>query len=436
MNRVVAPWLDRVARSLSTDSLDKITGAQQRCSGIELVLARIDDLTSVQDDESRDSYLERVRTASVSDSSFPLLSRLDWDSLSNECRDGKLSVEASADRVRAEILKHVLEHGEFLDVFVPHLVRPPRDVDGKLIPNKDAGCAPPMGSHVQRPQIEQSVSDLEDKGFLTIRNAVDLDSIEKVRAELSIRSSFSGNNTTRFATRGTNPEAIFLGDRAQEVSYTQLASGRYSYQLRCSSLEKKVKPLHASIMPIVWEYLAVQRKDALLNGLLGDSVKSQKLPRVFLSSVSLVCSDPLSGRDSWHATNGGGGVVVMVPLSPHEDRNGNTLVLPGTHKTWSGLSGIVWGLETVLRSDGVNELNPDCGDAVIMDSRILRTTMKNELFNRSKVWVVFHYDFSDKCGPYQWLPRTLFMNALAAGFVHLDNLYRRLPPISHPNKLE
>lgn len=430
---MVAPWLERVAQSISSESLKRLEGAQKRCSGIELVLARIDALTSILPEDTRETYLSRVRKACTSHPNFPLLSRIDWDFIDTDCREKGLPVEACADRVRAEILKAVEDHAEFLDVFVPHLVRAPRDIDGKLIPNKDAGCAPPMGFYISPSEIEQGITQLADKGYLTVRNAVDLDSIEKVRNDLNIRSSFSGPKTKRFSTRETDPESIFSGDRAGDVSYTQLASGRFAYQLRCSSLEDLAKPLHASVMPVVWEYLALQRKDSLLNGLLGHPFSN---PRVFLSSVSLICSDPLSGKDSWHATNGGGGLVVMVPLSPHEERNGNTLVVPGSHKAWVGFSGILASADTVLRSGGVVELNPDCGDIVIMDARLMRMTGKNELFNRSKIWLAFHYDFSDRTAPYQWLPRTLFMNALATSLVHMDNLYRKLPPLSHPNKLE
>ncbi len=426
---------------------DKLIQSQNRCSGIDLVLMKIDDLTTVVDDDTSETFVERVRSAARGEDGLPITSCVDWDSLMNEIREKRLTVEQAANLIRESILKEAMEHGEFLDVFVPHLTRVPRDVDGKLIANLDAGCAPPtyiLGNvegfvpRVSSRSRSNAIDILKDRGFVTVKHAVDLGSIEKVREELNITTSFSGAKTKRFETRDTQPDQIFKGERADDVSYTQLASGRFSYQLRCSLLEKVVKPLHASVMPLVWEYLAKQRNDSLLNALLGDPVKKtiQKIPRVFLSSVSLICSDPLSGADSWHATNGGGGVVVLVPLSPFEERNGNTLVLPGTHKAWMGLRGIVSSAVTVLRSGGVYEIKADCGDAILMDGRLMRMTAKNELFNRSKVWLAFHYDFTDRPAPYQWLPRTLFMNALATAFVHMDNLYRKLPPLSHPNKLE
>ncbi len=433
-------WL-RAAVS-ARDNYEKVVGAQERCSGIELGLERLYESEEPDAHESVDAYMARMREGSHRPDYMSFLHELDWDSLESEVREKKLSLNEAAELIRDASLNLFIQHAESLDVFTPHLNRVPRDVDGKLLPNKDAGCSPPgyiVGSipsdirAVPAQSRNEAAQALSDTGIIVLQEAVGLDSIEKVREALRIQSTFAPDGK-RFETRETRPDVIFEGDRAHDVSFTQLASGRYAYQLRCSQFESVVKPLHAGVMPVVWEYLSRQRSDSLLNRLLGH--QTSKSPRVFLSEVSLVCSDPLSGNDSWHATNGGSGVVVLVPLSPYQPKVGSTVVLPGSHKAWRGPSGIISSMDTVLRKGGVAELTADCGDAVVLDARLMRMTLKNESFNRSRVWVAFHYDFTDKPAPYQWLPRTLFMNALAVSMVHMDNLYRKLPPLSRPNKLE
>ena len=438
-----ASWLRSVADRILPSSYDNMRAAQAWCSGIDLVIQTLDNLTQVQAQESTASFIERCRKQAANLAAiFPLVKQIDWDAMDTD----KLSPEEAANFIRQAILKQVIENAEFMDVFLNHLSRVPRDIDGKLLPNMDAGCSPPefiLGDVAKSiPLIAPStqsaaVQELTDRGLVIVKNAVNLDAVEEARAKLRLRSSYSVNGSRRFETRETLPEEMFKDDRSVDVSYTQLASGRFAYELRCSKLESAVKPLHSSVMPVVWDYLAKQRDDSLLNCLLGQCKSANRsIPRVFMSSIALVCSDPLSGSDSWHATNGGSGVVVLVPLTPYEDKNGNTLVLPGSHKSWNGLGGIAHGAETVLRSGGVMEIKADCGDAVIMDARLMRMTLRNELFNRSRVWLAFHYDFTDRPAPHQWLPRTLFMNALAAVYVRMDRLYRKLPPLSPPKKVE
>ena len=429
-------WLDPTV-------LHKLQEAQTRCSGVDLFLMLVNDITSTGGTLDTEDFIARLRMrVSEASQTAPLVSRVDWDFYESQVRNEKMSIETAARLARQSLISVFMEHGEFISLFTPHLTRVPRNADGKLIPNKDAGCAPAdfifnsaMVQQLSQDQRHSAVRNLEAQGIVTLANIVPLNLVERVRNDLRIKSSYSPNQK-RFDTRETNPEEIFAGDRAEDVDFKLLASGRYWYQLRCSPLESLVKPIHASVMPVVWEYLARQRTDSYLNRLVGQESKTGKHPRVFLSEVALVCADPLSGSDSWHATNGSGGVVVMVPLSPFEESNGNMVYLPGSHKAWRGPGGILRTADTVLKAGGVNECTATCGDAVVLDARLMRMTLKNELFNRSKVWVAFHYDFNDRPAPGQWLPRTLFMNALSVVLVHMDNLYRKLPPISPPNKLE
>ena len=443
-------WVKQGSDHINADFYEKLRGAHERCSGIEHALYMIRRLTSPLPDEPVSQYIERMEKSShgLTEMKFTLMREIDWSYIREQVVSRKLSLDSVVQFVREAALTALAQHAEFSDVFTPHLTRVPRDVDGKLLPNKDAGCSPP--SFVLDPvsnsklvisdsATDEAVAALSDRGVVVVRDSIPLGSIDEVRNQLRIQSSFSaGNKGKKFDTRETRPEEMFEGDRAEDVSFTQLASGRYMYHMRCSKLESVVKPLHTSVMPIVWDYLAKQRKDTLLNRLISEDVPSSRsdLPRVFLSEVALVCSDSLASKDSWHATNGGSGVVVMVPLSPFEKKIGNTVVLQGSHKAWTGVSGILKSMDTVLRTGGVTEIDADCGDAVVMDARLMRMTNKNEMFNRSRVWLAFHYDFTDKPAPYQWLPRTLFMNALAVTMVHMDNLYRKLPPLSRPNELE
>jgi hypothetical protein len=97
---------------------------------------------------------------------------------------------------------------------------------------------------------------------------------------------------------------------------------------------------------------------------------------------------------------------------------------------WEGITGTVKAGDTILQCGGVQEIKADVGDVVMLDSRLMRMTTKNELFDRSKVWLAFHFDFTDTPAPQQWLPRTIFMNFLSVFFVKLDNWYKKLPPFS------
>ena len=439
-SRSVLGNMSKYSNLFGEDLLRKILESQSRCSGIDIILQRIEDIVAFRPDENVDAYTSRLsrRVDERAISSFPILKEVDWEFLAKGFRDCSSAAEA-ADRARNAILRAFMVHAEFLELFTPHLPRVPRDVDGKLIPNKDAGCSPPaLVSECRFPTEEDrqsALAALRTDGLVLIKSTIPPEMIESVRESLNIRSSFS-LNPKRFDTREIHPEKIFEGDRAEDVSFHQLAPGRYSYQLRCSKLEQIVKPLHAGVMPIVWEHLLAQRSDTLLNRLLGFPPSSSGSPRVFLSDVSLIAADPLAVEDSWHATNGGSGVVVLVPLSPHEKDNANIRFLPGSQKAWDGLSGILQSFDRTLEMGGVTECPADCGDAIVMDARVMRMTGPNTWFNKSKVWVAFHYDFTDRPAPYQWLPRTLFMNALAVAMVHLDNLYRKLPPLSRPNPLE
>jgi hypothetical protein len=318
-----------------------------------------------------------------------------------------------------------------LDLFSPHVPRVPRDVDGKLIANKDAGCAPPSVLDgepcvVSSLLTDQALTQLDDYGFALIRNVVSLSSIRQLRADLRIKSSYMTSGSSEFTTRDTDPEVMFSDERAKDVSYTQLASGRYAYQLRCSELENVVKPIHAVVMPIVWEFLAREREEGL-PAVLATGDTSKPPARVFLSSVSLVCSDPLSGEDSWHGPSGGGGVSVLIPLTPAEPGTGGISLIPASHKSWDWPVGITRSLDFFLREGGAVDVDFDCGDILVVSGKTMRRTLRNTKYNKSKIWIAFQYDWVDKPAPYQWLPTTLVQNAIAAGFVRMDRLYKRLP---------
>ena len=426
-------WIRAVVSRFTGDTYDRFLESQSRCTGIELLIQLVDDLTRPETAEDLDAFLTvfREKVSRMCESRFPLLGRIDWDIIESKAREDRMDVKLCADFLRRTLMGLIIEHGEFVDLFASSSRRIPRDVDGNLLMNRDAGCSPPCSvlGAVPQPFCALSESDRREAveiiskyGIVNVRNAVPLEGIEAVRNGLGIRSTFSDNGK-RFQTRETDPQKIFEGDRSEDVSFTQLAPGRFAYRLRCSKLESLVKPLHAGVMPLVWDYLYSVRRDSYLHSLSGDI--SEIKPKIFLSEVSLLCSDPLAGQDAWHATNGAPGVVVLVPLSPFENKNGNTLVLPGSHKLWAGNT--VCAGRTILETQGALELEADVGDVVVLDSRIMRKTERNELFNRSKVWLAFHYDFHDTPAPYQWLPRTMWMHFLAVLLVKMEQFYRRLP---------
>ena len=421
-------WLNPVSRSLGTDVLGKISDCQKRCSGVEYIIGLIEDLTDFTRFRDRQIFIQYVRDSLSSDTQYSWTKQLDLDALESAMNQAP-SAEVAANVAREVLLRSFIEHAEFINLFAPHLVRVPRDVDGRLIPNKDAGCSPPWDreySRLPKPLLDESVQQLSKTGILLVNNIVDKSEIESVRDNLRIKTSY-GSNTKPFETRETVPEHMFEGDRSEDVSYTQLASGRFSYQLRCSKLEPMITQIHRSVMPIVWRYLYLQRPDSLLNQMTEESASSSG--RVFLSSVSLVCADPLAGKDSWHANNGAGGVVVMVPLTPFEEKTGSLVVIPGSHKSWTWPRGILDAIHTMLVSGGPTQVTADIGDVFIMDGRIMRKNLPNEKFNKSKIHLAFHYDFTDKPAPSQWLTTTLAQNALAYSMEKMAQYYPRIPKL-------
>ena len=423
-------WFRRVSDSIGPDILSKLSDSQKRCSGIEYILDLIEDVTSHSSSSSRQAYVNEFRQQILKSPVFAWVKHLDLDHLESSLNLAS-STESAADIARKALLQSFIEHAEFLDLFSPHLVRVPRDIDGRLIPNKDAGCSPPCDfgtSRLPKSARDTCKTELSENGLVLIRNVVDESEIASVRDSLRIKTSYSPNSKS-FETRETSPETMFEGDRSQDVSYTQLASGRFSYQLRCSKLEPLVTQIHRSVMPVVWDHLYSQRSDSFLNQLTGESSPNPASNRrVFLSSVSLVCADPLAGKDSWHANNGAGGVVVIVPLTPYEEKTGSLVILPGSHKSWSWPRGILEAIHTCLIRGGPTEPPADVGDILVLDSRTMRKHLPNEKFNKSKVFLSFHYDFSDKPAPSQWLTTTLAQNAIACSIEKMSTqIYPRIP---------
>ena len=425
-------WLREAALSVGDDTFAKISDSQKRCSGVEFIIQLIDDVTSPSKQTDIPTFTQSLRQTIISYKSFSFAKSLDLDELESSMRDAK-SIESAVKIARFTLLKAFMDHAEFLDLFTPHLTRVPRDADGRLISNKDAGCSPPWdldsSSRMSKADRESCLKELDSTGMALIQNLMPESEIDSVRSLLRIKTSY-GLNSKPFETRETVPDDIFEGDRSRDVSYTQLASGRFAYQLRCSALEPVVKDIHRSVMPIVWEYLYAQRKDTLLTQMTGEYSDPRKsVGRVFLSSVSLVCADPLAGKDSWHATNGAGGVVVIVPLTPYEEKSGSLVLLPGSHKSWSWPRGVLEAISKILEFGGPAECIADIGDVFVMDGRVMRKNIANEKFNKSKIFLAFHYDFTDQPPPYQWLTTTLAQNAIAHFMERIARIYPKVPQI-------
>jgi len=421
----IPTWLISAANLVGSDIYSKLEDSQKRCTGIELIVQMIEDITlppaTVKTVHEYVAFLEnQVRSV-----------RSQYKSMDYEALGVAKSVETAIQIAQSILLKSFMEHGEFLDIFTPHLNRVPRDIDGKLIPNKDAGCCPPRGwITMVKEEREKLLTKLNSHGIVLLKGLVTDSEIAQVRSDLRIQTSYSAtsSSTLPFVTRSTDPEKIFESDRSDDVSYTQLSSGRYAYQLRCSKLEPIVKSIHRSVMPIVWEYLSQQSRDrpSILNSILGDEIGDIK-NRVFLSSVSLVCADPLAGKDSWHANNGSGGVVVIVPLTPYEEKTGSTMVIPGSHKSWSWPRRIMHAIDTALLTGGPAECTATTGDIMILDGRVMRKNLANEKYDRSKIFIAFHYDFTATPPPYQWLPTTLIQNSIANITEWMVTVYARIP---------
>lgn len=198
--------------------------------------------------------------------------------------------------------------------------------------------------------------------------------------------------------------------------------GRVHFNLRGRPLELLVRDAQAAAIPLVWDYLMAA---AQASGLPAES-------RLYVSEVQLLISEPCAADQFWHADNVSPGLTLIVPLTQAPEEVGATLLLPGTHHLLGethGFSGFVHRLRrflaAFLASDGVVVGTLNAGDALLYDSRVLHRGAANRLYDRTRVVLVFRYDFERPPGV--GVVGTQVMSWAGNILAALQRLYAALP---------
>merc|ERR1712007_51632 len=128
--------------------------------------------------------------------------------------------------------------------------------------------------------------------------------------------------------------------------------------------------------------------------------------RVFLSEIQLVVADSGSEVQRWHLDAvGGPGLTVLVPLVPISADRAQQQVLPGSHWFFDKSLGmhkrLYKGFSALCRTHGA--ITTPCatgeatecwgaGDALVLDSRLLRRGLSNESFGAPAPLIIIRYD--------------------------------------------
>jgi len=209
--------------------------------------------------------------------------------------------------------------------------------------------------------VQRGLDILEDLGYLIVPQTVSKDIIKRVRDTLGGGLNLRSN---------TFEITSYNGPEVQCDLQTPSLGRRHFLVRENTSLVPELNALYASITPLIQAYLSKHR--------------SQTKP--YLSEMQVVVTDPLSVDQFWHRDNITPGLTVIIPLTPVPHAIGLTNMLPYSHR--NGLNSIVGETATPLR----------IGDALMYDARILHRGTKNETYNRTRVAVVFRFDFEPPPG--------------------------------------
>mmetsp|Transcript_21452 Transcript_21452/g.39314 ORF Transcript_21452/g.39314 Transcript_21452/m.39314 type:complete len:204 (-) Transcript_21452:185-796(-) len=189
--------------------------------------------------------------------------------------------------------------------------------------------------------------------------------------------------------------------------------------LRGTALESLVSDVQAGLLPLVWEHLS---KIAAERGL-------PQTKRAYLSEVQLLITDPCASEQFWHADNISAGLSVVVPLTSVKTDTGAIQLMYGTHhlfneelsqpRRWLNF------LSSFLSVDGLEAVTMQAGDALVYDSRVIHKTGANESFNRTRVDLVFRYDFERPPGV-TWFGTTV-ITFVGKGLGLLQGMYSCIP---------
>jgi len=284
---------------------------------------------------------------------------------------------------------------------------------------RDSGVDDPVNTLDAQGWMQASES-LQSTGAVLLRSALAASQIEELRQRLGVHMSALDvrRQTVPFPPiREHEASALLAVD--PELEPSQSSPGKKHYTLRGKALESVVTGVQAGLAPLLWEQLAQIASDRGL----------PRSKRPYLSEVQLVISEPCAAEQFWHIDNISPGLTVYVPLTAAPEEMGVTQFLPGSHFFFAKHLSIFrrianWG-SSCFASDGITGATMDAGDALIYDSRVLHRTSANRLYNRTRVDLVFRYDYERPPG----ITITDTHTLMIAGQVlsALLQFYRKLP---------
>mmetsp|Transcript_79442 Transcript_79442/g.199645 ORF Transcript_79442/g.199645 Transcript_79442/m.199645 type:complete len:484 (-) Transcript_79442:80-1531(-) len=264
---------------------------------------------------------------------------------------------------------------------------------------RDVGCEVPLcllRGEADQPADPSSLtavdhlaaaSALEQHGVVLLRSLLRDADIQALRDRLHMQISALDRRSAKGFPPVREYDASPLQDADPDLEPVVSTPGRRHFYLRGRALEDIVKGVQAGALPLVWEHLT-------------RAAQATGLPvgrRPYVSEVQLLVTDPCAVDQFWHVDNTAPGLTLFVPLTEVPEDLGPTLFLPGTHHLLAGPPGLGSRIGALVASffasEGVVVGSMGAGDALLYDSRIVHRGAANRKYDRTRVALVFRYDF-------------------------------------------
>jgi len=237
---------------------------------------------------------------------------------------------------------------------------------------------------------ERAAEALREHGVVLLRGLLPHDDVLAIRERLQVQVSALDWRRTRKGqmppVRDFDPEGLLEED--PELTVVGSAPGRRHCILRRQVLEGPMRGAQAGAMPLVWQHLAA---DA--NAVSGGTEK--RAP--YVSEMQLLVTDPCAEDQFWHIDNRFRGLTLFIPITDVPADLGPDVFLPGSHhlfdESLGHFSRVRKFMSSFLASDGVSAGTMKAGDALVYDSRIIHRDAANTRYDRSRLALVFRYDF-------------------------------------------
>jgi ectoine hydroxylase-related dioxygenase (phytanoyl-CoA dioxygenase family) len=195
-----------------------------------------------------------------------------------------------------------------------------------------------------------SLTDLKNNGYCVVRDVIPQDSCAEIRRRIQAAVD---EERSRYAGAPTN-----VGFVPSVINHDQSFA----------------------------EYLAHPEIMSLVRSMLGAPVR--------ISFTSAIINEPGNSRGDWHADwpfnqNNAGHVPAPYPdavfhlttlwmLSPFENQNGGTLIVPGSHRRPTNPTDRNSGIDPKSNVAGETQATGPAGSVLVMDSRLWHATAPNE----------------------------------------------------------